>query len=118
MCSIREDADRAHARLSSARADMLLAVSELERTGAWKGDGAGNLPTWLAARWQISARTAREYVREAAALRERPPLQEALGRGEISHDQCKAIATLSREGTDDAEVWLGTLELWSITELE
>ena len=93
-------------------------VAELESSGAWRGDGAGNLAAWMCARWQISQREARELIRDASALKERPALHDALACGSISVDQCKALATLSEPGTDDAEAWLETLEFWSLAELE
>ena len=82
-------------------------MAELEECGEWRGDGAGNLASWMCARWQISQRSARELVRDAEALKERPALREALSSGSISIDQCKALTTLSEPETDDAEAWLG-----------
>lgn len=117
MCTIRDAADTAHAQYSVGRAGLLRAVGELDVTGAWRGDGAGNLPTWLAARWQISASAARELVREAKALRARPSLEAALAAGKVSLDQCKALITICREGTDD-EAWLEALPFWSLPELQ
>lgn len=118
MCSIRDAADRAQARFSAARAELVSAVADLSSSGAWHGDGAGNLESWIAARWQVSPRSARELVRDAEALAARPALRAALAAGEISLDQCKAIATLSAEGIDDAEAWLEVLPFWTISELE
>lgn len=124
MCSspapsldVRSVADRAHARFSAARAELLEAVAEIAETGAWKGDGAGNLAAWLAARWQIGHETAREMVREAAALRSRPALLSALHDGAISTDQCKALSILCSEEAGDDELWLEALPCWSLPEL-
>ncbi len=118
MCSVHADADAAYARYSAARADVLKAVAELASTDAWRGDGATDLAAWLSPRWQISIREAREVVREAEALVARPALAQALGAGAISIDQCKALTVLCREGTDDDELWLEALPLWSLPELE
>src|SRR2546422_325762 len=118
MCSTRTAADEAHARYSAARADLLAAVADLLSTDVWRGDGAVNLPSWLAARWQISGRTAREIVRDAEALTKRPALSVALASGSISVDQCKALTTLCRQHTDDDEAWLESLPFWSLPELE
>jgi hypothetical protein len=118
MCTVRDAADLAHSRFIAARAELLRAVAEIVSTEAWLGDGAGNLASWLAARWQISAATARELVRDAEALRVRPALQEALGCGAVSVDQCKALTALCREDTDDDAVWLDALPFWSLPELE
>lgn len=117
MCSVRDAADQAHAGYSAAKAKLLVAVARLQATEAWRGDGAGNLPAWLCARWQIVPATAREWVREAEALKARPAVQEALEAGGISVDQCKALEVLCREGTDDDEVWVEALPFWSYEEL-
>jgi hypothetical protein len=123
MCSSRVaapeavEADEAHARYSSARADLLRSVAELASTGAWRGDGAADLASWMCARWQMSGRTARELVRDAQALKARPALGEALASGSISIDQCKALAVLCDEDSDDDEVWLEMLSSWSYPEL-
>jgi hypothetical protein len=118
MCSIRDAADQAHARHCSTRAEVLRCVAELAATEAWHGDGARDLASWLAARWQISPRTARELVRDAVALAARPALGSALSAGSISVDQCKALVVLCEEGTDDDEVWVEALPFWSLFDLE
>ncbi|HYZ91468.1 MAG TPA: DUF222 domain-containing protein [Actinomycetota bacterium] len=120
MCSsdVRAHADRAHARFCSARAELVGAVAELRDSGAWQGDGAGNLAAWLAARWQIGNDTARALVREAEALAARPALLGALRDGVISTDQCKALTVLSSDETGDDELWLDALPFWSLPELQ
>ena len=117
MCSSRNAADLAHVEYSAARGRLLRAIAELAESGAWHGDGAGNLAAWIAARWQVSPRTARELVRDAAALKARPALSAALCSGSISTDQSKSLAVLCDEG-EDAERWLESLEFWSLPELE
>ncbi len=116
MCSILADADDAHARFSAARGELIERVIALASSETWKGNGARDLSSFLAARWQISGQTARELVREAAAIRERPALGEALSEGALSVDQCRALETLCDEGCE--EVWLENLRFYSICELE
>jgi hypothetical protein len=113
MRSSRQAADHAHAEFSAARGKLLESIGALLRDEEWRGDGARDLASWLAARWQMSLRTARELVREAQALAERPAVLEAMATGSISVDQSKALAVL-----DDPEVWLENLEYFSYTELE
>jgi hypothetical protein len=115
MCSVRSAADDAHAAYSSARASLLSAVADVLSSDAWHGDGAGDPASWFAARWQMSLRTARELVRDAEAMRERPALVTALSDGSISIDQCKALTVLGDAGSDD--VWLEALPFWSYGEL-
>lgn len=115
---VREAADAAYARYCAARADLLSAISELDETSAWGGDGASDLASWLAARWQIAKRNAIGFVKEAESMSCRPGLHEALSRGEVSIDQAKAVATLTVGEPADVGEWLRTLPFWSITELE
>jgi len=118
MRSTLADADRAQARECAAHGDKLRLVGELLASDEWHGRGARDLASFLAARWQMSGRNARELVRDARALQERPALSAALCDGSISVDQCKALQVLCEEGSDDAEVWLENLEFWSLPELE
>jgi len=116
MCSsIISDADRAQAEYSAARGRLLRAVADLASSEAWCGDGAGNLPAWLCARWQISYRVAGELVREAEALRALPSVAASLEAGAISAEQCKALTVLC---ASDDEGWLETLDFWSLPELQ
>ncbi len=115
-CSIRERADIAHVRFCSSHAELLSAAAEVIEAKAWHGDGAGDPASWFAARWQISARSARELVRDATALMTRPVLKEAFASGSISTDQCKALVVLGDEASDDA--LLESLPFWSYSELE
>jgi len=113
MCSVLAVADQAHAHESAAHGETVRAVAALMDTDEWKGHGARDLASFLAARWQKSRREAGALVREAVALAERPEVLDALCAGEISVDQGKALAVL-----DNPEVWLENLAFVSITELE
>jgi len=113
MFSALASADRANAREGVAHGETVRAVAELLRTDEWKGHGARDLASFIAARWQKSGREARALVREAQALAERPEVLDALCAGQISVDQGKALAVL-----ENPEVWLENIELVSITELE
>ena len=118
MGSYRDDFDLAFAEDTAAHAKFLRTVSDLAESGAWRGDGAVDLASWIAARKQVALRTARAWVREAEALKERPALQQALAAGAISGDQCKALTVLCSEGNDDDAHWLEVLPFWSYPELE
>jgi hypothetical protein len=95
---------------------LVAAVADVAADGAWQADGAGDLASWLAARWQISVRNARDLVRDAQALAARPALGAALMSGSISVDQCDALTVISDPSSD--EVWLENLPYWSYAELE
>src|SRR5687767_11308197 len=96
MRSVQEHADICHAESAAARGRLLAAVAELQATESWRFDGARDFAAWLAARWQTSIGYARELVRDAEDLKDRPALTEALAEGAISPDQCRAIATLAK----------------------
>ncbi len=115
-CSIPDRFDEAHARFSSARAELLFATVEIIDAKAWHGDGASDPASWIAGRCQMSIRTARELVREAEALKDRPVLRDAFASGSISVDQCKALTTLGDAESDEA--MLESLPFWSYSELE
>jgi hypothetical protein len=118
MRSKRKVADGAYARFAAAKGELLRAVADLAESEGWRGDGAATFASWLAARWQISLLTARALVRDAEELRARPALQAALCEGGLSIEQARAVATLSRAGTDDDAVWLEALPFWSYAELD
>ncbi|HVE92496.1 MAG TPA: HNH endonuclease [Actinomycetota bacterium] len=101
-----------------ALAGLLTAIHEVSSTGAWKGDGAGDLSAWMAARFQMSCRTAREVVSMAMTTSERPPLQEAMATGDVSVDQVKAVTALTEPGANEAGAWVDALRFWSYDELE
>ena len=116
MCSVKDAADHAHAAYSAARGKLLWTIADLGASEVWSADGATDLASWLAPRWQISLRSARELVRDAEALEARPALSDALSSGSLSADQCKALATISDAEADEA--WLESLDFWSLPELE
>jgi hypothetical protein len=119
MCShLAEQLQKVHAKRAADHAEMLEIIAGLAATEEWRGDGATDLGSWVAAACQESVREARGWVREAEALNERPALQAALLAGEISVGQSKALSVLCEEGTDDDEVWLEALPFWSYSELE
>jgi hypothetical protein len=115
--AIAEHADACFAEFSATRGKLLAAVAELEASESYRFDGAVEFAAWLAARWQIGIRTAREIVRDADAMKDRPELSEALCEGAVSADQVKAITTISPEPNADG-AWLENLPAWTITELE
>lgn len=114
----RDRLDAAHRGWSSAHRELLAAVTAIEESGLWRGDGAGNLPAWLSARYQVSYATAREWVESARALASRPALDSAYAAGSLSAEQMKAIVTLSAPGCDEAEEFLEGIEHWDVADLQ
>jgi hypothetical protein len=93
-------ADAAHARVGQAQRELLRAVAEICRTGAWRGEGARDAAHLLQMRYGISAWKANRWVGAAHALERLPLLSRALEAGEIGID--KALE-LSRFATPETE---------------
>jgi hypothetical protein len=116
MCSLTDAVEDAHGELSRARARLVRAVADLAASDVWWKDGAVDVASWLCGHLQISMRTARELVRDAEALGERPALVAALAEGSATVDQCRAMAVLGDASSDDLA--LENLPFWSLSELE
>jgi len=103
MRSLLENLDQADTAARQAHAARIAAI------GALLGEGvaAPCLVSMVSARCQVSAKTARAWVREATDLRRLPHLAEAAGRGALSGDQVGALRVLAEPGSDG--VWVETL---------
>jgi len=102
MCSTWKDFDEADTAARQAHARRIDAVADLLDTYP-----EASLASMISARSQVSYRTAREWVREACDLRDRPEFAEAYDRGEVSTDQMKALRVLAEPGSDGA--WIDCL---------
>lgn len=75
----------------------------LELAGAFACEGGavdGDLARWLAFRFGLSTREAREYLRVSEALPELPSIRAAFGRGELSFSK---VRVLTRVATPESE---------------
>lgn len=116
MCSLTDEIRVAHAELNSVRARLLRAIADLADADEWPRDGVFDVASWLCGQLQISMRSARELVRDAEALADRPVLVSALASGSATVDQCRAMAVLGDAESD--ELALSNLPFWSLSELE
>src|SRR5215472_1519150 len=96
-------------------------LRRFDAADAHDGDGYGTSAAWLAAKTQLAAKDARAAVWRMRRLAERPGLQDALARGELSWSWAEQIIELTRKlpaelrtGTDqillDAAAGGATLE--------
>src|SRR6516165_10174576 len=72
-------------------------LRRFDAAGAHDADGYGTSAAWLAARTQLSVKDAKAAVRRMRRLTERPRLQDALARGELSWSWAAEIIELTRK---------------------
>lgn len=92
------DEMRALAEAASAAALELVAACDERRL--FREDGATSMTAWLAARYRLTRRTAREWVRVAHALRGLPEIRRAYARGALSWDQLRPLTSFATPETD------------------
>jgi hypothetical protein len=92
--------DRLNAALGALHVEMLEVVWTVGVSGAWRGDGASDLPHWLAMRYGISWWKGRRIVTASRALRRLPIITEALRDGRLSLDK---VLELARFATAEEE---------------
>ena len=84
----------------------LALVAEFDRRGGARRAGFRGTAEWLAWRCGLTQRTARDHVRVARTLSERPLIRDGLARGELSYSKVRA---LSRAPAGDDEAALVSL---------
>ncbi len=92
--------DAAHAQAGAAFARMLRLIRELDRTGAWREQGARDAAHLIAMRYGVSSWKARRMVAAARALPHLPRLEGALSQGLLGQD---AVLELARFATPSSE---------------
>ena len=100
-----EALDRAAAVMAAASAEVLRMVTEVDRRGLCRRDGATSVTSWLAGRYRLAWGTAREWVRVAHALDGLPRIAEAYASGRLSWDQLRPLTRFATPETD--EYWAG-----------
>jgi hypothetical protein len=100
--------DRLEASIASLAADLarrleqwLGLVVEFDRRGGARRWGFRGTAEWLAWHCGLSQRTARDHVRVARALVERPLVREGLASGELSYSKVRALSRVPA-GEDEA----------------
>jgi hypothetical protein len=82
----------AEAEIARQRAIQVVALAELDRRQTASADGCRTLAEWAAGRLDVSAVTARDLVRVARGVQDRPDLVEALAGGGVGFDRVVALA--------------------------
>ena len=86
--------------ISAATARWLKLLGRLDAEHGWE-EGYKTLAHWLAWRCGMSVGTARDHVRVAQRLRDRPLVQAAFERGELSYSKVRALVRLGTEFDED-----------------
>src|SRR5213075_10224 len=91
--------DRLEADIASLAADLarrlerwLALVAEFDRRGAARRWGFRGTAEWLAWHCGLTQRTARDHVRVARSLVQRPLVREGLASGELSYSKVRALS--------------------------
>lgn len=79
--------DAANAAAGAVNLRILEAVRTIAVSGAWRGDGARDLPHWLSIRYGISWWKGRRMVAASRTIASLPVIREALGAGQLSLDK-------------------------------
>jgi hypothetical protein len=100
---LERDIVRLGAELTRRLAEWLALVGEFDRREAARRWGFRSTSDWLAWRCGISARAARDHVRVARGLADRPVIRAALRSGELSYSKVRAL-TRAPAGGDEADL--------------
>jgi len=88
--------------MNAATHHWLMMIAEFDRLKGWSGDGATqSCAHWLNWKCGIAMGAAREKVRVARALETLPKISAAMGRGELSYSNVRAITREACEATED-----------------
>jgi hypothetical protein len=92
--------------------ELVEIVDELDRSQAFRDEGATSAAAWLTERLGISEATARGWARVGQRLWNLPMVAKSLRSGEISFDKARALADLIAASSDDSGSagWAGDTE--------
>jgi len=97
---LTERADALHVRVCSAQRELLATIAEIDRSDAWRGDGARDMAHWLWMRYGLSEWKARRWIAAAHALESLPTISSAFESGELGIDK---VVELCRFATPETE---------------
>lgn len=92
--------DEVHARMCAHQRELLALIAQVDRTEAWRDDGARDTAHWLAMRYGLSHWKAHRWIGAAHALEQLPEVSEALATGRLGVDK---VAELTRFATASTE---------------
>jgi hypothetical protein len=92
--------DRLHAELGRVHLELLRALAELDRTAAWREQGARDTAHLVAMRYGISEWKARRWLGAAHVLAELPELSAALSSGVLGIDKVVELCRFATPATE------------------
>lgn len=104
------------ARVAAGEAHLLTLIAELDRREAWAGAGMLSCAHWLSWRAGLGLGAARERVRVARVLPDRPDVQAAFHAGRMTWSQVRAVTRVAEP--DDGIDWVELAEHSSAAQLE
>jgi hypothetical protein len=96
-------ADAMHVLAGRAHRELLRAIAEIDRRGAWRDAGARDAAHWVSMRYGISTWKAQRWVAAGHALGALPAVADALQRGELGVDK---VVEITRFATPETEARL------------
>ncbi|HVF20288.1 MAG TPA: DUF222 domain-containing protein [Mycobacteriales bacterium] len=103
-------------RVAAGEARLLALIVEFDRREGWARQGFTSLARWLSWRLGLAPGAARERARTARALAGLPLVVEAMGRGELSYTQVRAISRVAVPA--DEQEWIDMARCASGGQLE
>ncbi len=88
-------------RIAGEQRELLRDIAELDRTEAWRGDGAISMTAWVTSRCGVSTSTARQWVTAAGHLESLPCLSEGLASGDLSLDLVSSLVEVATPENDE-----------------
>jgi len=98
---LSERADALHARVCAVHREFLAVIAEIDRSEAWRGDGARDTAHWLWMRYGLSEWKARRWIAAAHALERLPRIASALESGELGIDKVVELCRFARPETEE-----------------
>jgi hypothetical protein len=92
---LEDEIARLAAQLHAATQRLLALIARFDELRGWERTGQPDCARWLALWTGVDIHTAREQVRTARALAGLPLLSQAMGRGELSFSQARAVTRIA-----------------------
>ncbi len=90
-------------RLNAVHGELLRAVLVADRPKDFRADGVLSMADWLAFRYNLAPRTARQWVKAAHALDEMPLMRAQYVAGKVSFEQLMSALSYAHPATTN--IW-------------